>query len=826
MRALLALPLLALPSCTSGDTPPGGPPDPYDVTVGPYEATVRRTAHGIPHIVADDVPSLMFGTGYAFAQDHVCTLADQILKIRSERSQTFGVGPDNVHWHSDVLWKALRVYPDAEEGWFRLPPELRDGLVGYAAGYNRYLEDVGPDGLPAPCRGAEWVRPVTHIDLLAYYLHLGQLGSGFYMADFIPPAAPPVDGSARRAPPRPLSDLGRALRPDGGSNAVALGARRTETGRGMVVSNSHFEAEGERRWYELHQTVPGELDVYGVALMGVPLVNMGFNEHVAWTHTVSTTPRFLLYQLELQPGNPTRYRYGDGWRDMTWEDVDIDVLTDDGSTIETRTHRIYRSHYGLMLDAPLIGWTGQVAFTYRDVNETNLEMIPAWWSMNRADSLDALIEAQSRQGIPWVHTVAADREGNAWFGDTGAAPNLRPEAEQAYRDWVSESFLARQFQAEGAYVFDGSDPVFEWVESDTAMPGAMPTEEHPQIRTDTWTINANENHWLTSDEPLEGYPMIFGEERAPRQGRTKITARFAAGLDPDLDLGDDGLFSLDELVGGILSYPAQHADVLKGQLVERCTGAEPVEIRWKGETRTVDLTEACDVLEAWDGSLRADSHGAHVFREWVGSGAFAIGGINPFLRAGDFDQRGAVFADDFDPERPLDTPATLATPAEGAPDLHLQALAEAVLQLEEAGIALDARLGDIQFREKGGERLAVPGGKELEGAMFIADWRTSNTTLLPREHAPRGSWLNPRTELTADGYPINGGDSWIAAIAFTDDGPEGQAIMTYSQSADPDSPFYNDQAVLHAEGRMRPILFDEADILADPALEEQTLVLE
>src|SRR5690606_6379069 len=51
-----------------------------------YQARIRRTAFGVPHIVADDYGSLGFGQGYAFAEDNACVLADQILKLRGERA--------------------------------------------------------------------------------------------------------------------------------------------------------------------------------------------------------------------------------------------------------------------------------------------------------------------------------------------------------------------------------------------------------------------------------------------------------------------------------------------------------------------------------------------------------------------------------------------------------------------------------------------------------------------------------------------------------------------------------------------------------------------
>ena len=52
----------------------------------------RRTSYGIPHVTAESWSNLGFGHGYAYAEDHVCILADQILKVTSRRSAVFGPG--------------------------------------------------------------------------------------------------------------------------------------------------------------------------------------------------------------------------------------------------------------------------------------------------------------------------------------------------------------------------------------------------------------------------------------------------------------------------------------------------------------------------------------------------------------------------------------------------------------------------------------------------------------------------------------------------------------------------------------------------------------
>ena len=93
----------------------------------------------------------------------------------------------------------------------------------------------------------------------------------------------------------------------GASNGWGLGADRSTTGGGLLLANPHFPWEGELRFWENHLTIPGELNVYGVGLTGLPGVQIGFNDAVAWTHTVSAGHRFTLYRYDLDPTDPTTY---------------------------------------------------------------------------------------------------------------------------------------------------------------------------------------------------------------------------------------------------------------------------------------------------------------------------------------------------------------------------------------------------------------------------------------------------------------------------------------------------------------------------------------
>ena len=75
-----------------------------------YQATIRRTSYNIPHITADDFGSLGYGYGYAFAEDHLCSLADVVVQARSEAASFFGPGTDDVWLNQDLVYEALDLY--------------------------------------------------------------------------------------------------------------------------------------------------------------------------------------------------------------------------------------------------------------------------------------------------------------------------------------------------------------------------------------------------------------------------------------------------------------------------------------------------------------------------------------------------------------------------------------------------------------------------------------------------------------------------------------------------------------------------------------------
>ena len=66
--------------------------------------------------------------------------------------------------------------------------------------------------------------------------------------------------------------------------------------------------------------------------------------------------------------------------------------------------------------------------------------------------------------------------------------------------------------------------------------------------------------------------------------------------------------------------------------------------------------------------------------------------------------------------------------------------------------------------------------------------------------------------LSKSGYNVVHGSSFIMTLGWNEAGPEAEAILSYSQSGDPESPHFEDQTQLYAEKTWRPVRFTLSDI--------------
>jgi acyl-homoserine-lactone acylase len=175
---------------------------------------------------------------------------------------------------------------------------------------------------------------------------------------------------------------------------------------------------------------------------------------------------------------------------------------------------------------------------------------------------------------------------------------------------------------------------------------------------------------------------------------------------------------------------------------------------------------------------------------------------------------GPLFATAFSPSQPKETPNTLVPPPASGADPLLDKLAEAVLRLGDAGIAVDAPLGQVQFSPRGGSRTPLHGGVAVDGTMNVVNYRVLKSSL--DETTPRGTVIDSQTGLSTDGFVVNYGTSFLMVMRYTDNGVEARALLTYGESEDPSSSHVNDQLPLFSRKQLRPILFSPQELASVP----------
>ncbi len=770
-----------------------------------YDVTIRRGDHGIPHIVASSFADLGYGYAYAFAEDNLCVIADSYVTVAGERSKYFGPdafyafrgnGTNVNNLNSDFFYKRIIEEGTVEALVAQPAPdgpvdEIREAVRGYVAGYNAYLRQTGVENIPDPaCRGEEWVRPISEIDVYRRFYQLALLASAGVAIDGVGGAAPLLGGEESAAARRRQQEALRELDPqrfervlgDLGSNAYGLGREATENGRGMLLGNPHFPWDGAERFYQAHLTIPGRLNVSGGSLFGVPLVLIGYTQNLAWSHTVSTARRFTPFEVRLVPGSPTSYVEDGQVKQMRATPVSVEVKT--GRGMETRSRTLYATEHGPMITSilglPIFPWTAASGYALGDANATNFRYLNHFFEVNQAQSVGQLDGILRRyQGIPWVNTIAADSAGDAYYADIGAVPNV-PDEKVAQCSTALGTVTNQLLRVQ---ILDGSRGACRWgSDEDAAAPGIFGPSNMPSLTRADYTSNMNDSYWLTNpEEPLEGYARIIGDERTARALRTRLGLRI---VQQRLD-GSDGLpgnrFTLRQLQDAVFNNRQYAGELWRDEVVAMCKESPTL----LGASGPIDVSEACDVLERWDLHDDLDSRGAVLFRRFASralASPLPVGG--PLV---------SPWRDAFSAADPVNTPRGLNTSS----PLVGQALADAVGDLRGAGIPLDAPLRDVQYEQRGEERIPIHGG-----AGGLGLFNAINTV-----------WNSER------GYPnVPHGSSYVQAVQLTGACPEARTILTYSQSTSPESPWFADQTRMFSRKEWVDPPFCESDVAREDYL--------
>lgn len=780
---------------------------------GHFSAEITRTSLGIPHIKADDFGGMGYGYGYAFAEDNLCVLQEDLLTIRGQRAQYMGrsgsytIQPngataDNVT--SDYYWRLVATDDVVANLKAKALPELRDATSGFVAGYNRYIRELKAGKHPgrhAACATQPWLFEISDADMYRRYFRLAVIASSSALINEIVAAQPPASGVVSKSKPRSKTELARLLKtsPNGllglkghhgfASNMYAFGKDATTTGQPILWGNPHFPWIGTERLYVSHLTIPGKLDVMGSSLYGVPAVLIGFTDNFAWSHTVSTAYRFTLYELTLDPTDPTKYMYEGASRAMTAVPITIDIKESDGS-ITHATKTLYRSHFGPMLSisasgVPVLGWTAAKAYTMRDANAENDRLINQFAKWDQAKSLDEFKALhKSILGVPWVNTVAAGPGSKVYYGDVTVVPNVSNAKNSA-----CSAVLAPVIQQlmPGLPLLDGSRSSCEWdTDPDAPAPGIFGPSHLPTIERDDFVHNCNDSYWLTNPaQPLTGFARIIGDENTARSLRTRLCILQAQRRLAGTDGRTGNKMDVKTLEDIGLSSQIYSAELARDSVVSSFC-ALPTVLSSNGPVST---TDACTALKNWDGRDNLDSKGGHLWREFMRN-VVSINVLQQVTLPNVALLNNNYWLNPYSGSDPVNTPNTLNV---ALPTVQL-AFGDAINTVLASGHAFDASMGSLQHPCCIEKSIPIFGGEDFEGAFTVVDGTN---------------------KLDADGYRVPYGNSYIQAVTWDSKGVVAEGFITYSESTDPANPHFSDYTKQYSAKNWHRFPYHAADVKAD-----------
>lgn len=787
-----------------------------------HQVKITLDRAGIPHIVARNFTALGYGEGYEFASDNLCTFANDIVTLEGERSRYFGprrlavnysAGSVQTNLESDLYWRYVRTLRIVRRELREPPPnglipQVRQIYMGFIAGYNTYLRS---GKLQDPtCKGKPWVRPITMTDmLLRGYQIVTEASSSQFISDMVAATVPGARasslarsirraGQSRRASGAQRFGLSvaslRALRGrfssaarEQGSNGVGLGARDTRAGTGMLLANPHFPWRGTERFWMAQLDVPGQYDVEGGTLEGFPLIGIGFNRNIAWTHTVSTDMRFVAYQLKLVPGHPTRYYVGRRQYRMHPTTVSVRFRG------RTARHTFYATRWGTVASVSAAGfyWTRHTAYAIDDFTASaGARAANQYFHMGRASSVHALYDVEAKYlAIPTFNTIAADDRGNAYYGDIGATPAVSAAKIKACMPAGAPHFI---YLVAGVVTLDGARAACAPTNTKgTPERGIFPAKDLPHLFRRDYVENSNDSFWLANpSHPLTGFSPIIGRVDVPQNGRTRLAnAMIAARV-----AGTDGLgapkFTLPTLQAMWESDRSELAEQVLPLLITDCLN-HPDQTASNGQA--VNLAAACQALAHYNGTGQLGATGGWLFTVWA------------YL-----DTDLSFYATPFSASAPLTTPAGLNTTSA----TPLVWLADAVQNLRAHHVALDATIGDVQHAPQS-RKISLPG---CFGESSAQDMGCFNAI-----YSPAGT---PATSGPVNGGPygqVNDGSSLVMTTQLNRSGPVSEGILTYSQASDPRSRWYANMTRLYAAGRWVKLPYTASQLKADHPFKTFTL---
>jgi acyl-homoserine-lactone acylase len=560
---------------------------------------------GIPHIYAKTDSQLMYGLAWAQMHNH----GNKILELYGESSGKAAELGGRDYLKSDrALW-TMRIPQMAEAQYAALSSEEQIQIAAFAHGINDYAKQ-NPDLLDEtflpllPLDGLDIVRRMT-TTLSSHYL-----GGNFFTGGLEQLIQQYTQADDQTAKVTNLTQVNPAIL-GLASNAWVIGPGKSNSNSPLLLSNTHLPwptlPDMEHfLWHEAH-LVGDDIDVYGVGLLAMPAITIGFNDKKAWTITDTALDVFDIYELELDAEG---YIF-DGTRvPFDERQVRLRIKESDGSFSEENL-LTRRSVHG-----PVIYANEKKALAIKYVMSDRIAG-PELWEIARADTVEEFNKALSTQNLMPLNVLYADSSGNTFYTISGTVPD-RSSIEYDSRTILPGTRSANLWQ------------------------GALPFSQKVHVKNPASNVlqNTNEPPWTIS------YPQPLAPINYPNDWpQPKVSLRTLSSLRL---LNSREIFSLDTLISDKFSTYSILAERVLDDLIQASSKANDDPL----------LAEAVDLLSAWDRNFDAKNTEAVLFAFWAMEIQPEIMNSTPIPES--------FYAIPTDPSQPLVTPSGIADPAAAA----------------------------------------------------------------------------------------------------------------------------------------------------------------
>ncbi len=403
---------------------------------------------GIPHIYGKSEGDLYERMGWAQMRSH----GDLLLRLYGEAR-----GKSSAYWGGDFerdsLLHQLDVIAASKRACRSMSATSLEIVDAFATGINAYATENGAN-LDEKYRVA---LPITREDIVAHIFRV------LYYELLINRNLGPTDDWTP------------------GSNAWAINGAKTAGEHAMLLANPHLPWEDFWMFYEA-QLITDANSLYGTTLVGLPVIGIGFNEHLGWTHTVNTLDNVDLYELSVDRDT---YQMDGNYRPFEVDTMWLEKRVA-GHIREVPLVR-KRSAFGMILTE---GHGKALAVRWPNMDGSK-DVIRQWQLMGKAQSLAEFQDAISLNALPLFNILYADDAKNILYHFGGHVPKKNGDwdkwrkivpthsSEDIWTSYYATSTLPGYINPASQWIQNANDPPYTSTFPTALSPADFPSHIAP-----------------------------------------------------------------------------------------------------------------------------------------------------------------------------------------------------------------------------------------------------------------------------------------------------------------------------------------------------------